>query len=215
MVVVKFWFRAAISGLLALLGMGLSTGVIAAESATEDLQSRLQNLDGIVATFDQTISNSQGFLIEQANGTLHLAKPRFRWEVQAPFPQIILANGDQIQIYDPDLEQVTERQIDGSLDQAPLALLTRSDLMLDQHFAVQLISEEQGTAHFVLQPLADDALFSSLEMIFQQDRLSTLVISDHAGQQTLIRFADYQSRQVIQSSVFELVFPPGTDFVRG
>ena len=215
MAVVKYWSLTAISCLLALV----STGVYAAESASvsapDDLQSRLQSLDGVVATFDQEISNSQGFLIEQANGTLHLAKPRFRWEVEAPFPQIILANGDHIQIYDPDLEQVTEREIDGSLDQAPLALLTRSELGLEDHFAVQMVSDEPGVTRFVLRPISEDALFSSMEMEFREDKLSMLVIFDYTGQQTLIRFANYLSQQVIQSSVFELEFPPGTDFVRG
>ena len=54
-----------------------------------------------------------------------------------------------------------------------------------------------------------------MELVFSGDALNTIAIIDHTGQQTLIRFADYDTQQVIQSSTFELEFPPGTDFVRG
>ena len=213
MVAVKFWFQTVTRCLACIVSFAAFAE--SAQTATADLQNRLQQLDGVVAAFDQQITNNQGFLIEEAQGTLYLAKPRFRWEVRAPFPQIIIANGDFIQIYDPDLEQVTERHIEGSLDQAPLALLTRSSLALEQHFVVEFVVNEPGFTRFSLRPVSRDALFSRMEMVFHGEILSAMSIFDHAGQQTLIRFADYLTRQVIQSSVFELEFPPGTDFVRG
>jgi outer membrane lipoprotein-sorting protein len=105
--------------------------------------------------------------------------------------------------------------MEGSLDQAPLALLTRSSLALESHFTVAFIVNEPGFTRFVLNPISADALFSRMEMVFHGEMLSAMSIFDHTGQQTLIRFADYLTQQVIQSSVFELEFPPGTDFVRG
>ena len=166
--------------------------------------------------FSQRINNAQGFLVEESVGTLHLKKPNFRWDVEAPFPQTILARGDAVEIYDPDLEQVTERSIGESLDRTPLALLTSADLDLGAHFDVTLAPAAlAGRQRFVLYPTAADALFERLELTFVGERLSALVIIDHVGQQTQIRFAEYEPRQVIQSSVFELEYPPGTDFVRG
>ncbi len=219
MVAVKFWFQTATSTLACLLGVAVLAGSAASDpsspSASADLQHRLQQLDGVIAAFDQQITNNQGYLIEEAQGTLYLAKPRFRWDVREPFPQIIIADDDLIQIYDPDLEQVTQRQIEGSLDQAPLALLTRSSLALEAHFTVAFIVNEPGFTRFMLTPVSADALFSRMEMVFHGEMLSAMSIFDHTGQQTLIRFADYLTQQVIQSSVFELEFPPGTDFVRG
>lgn len=216
MVAVKFWFQTATSCLACLLGIAvLAASAPPGLSASADLQHRLQQLDGVIAAFDQQITNNQGYLIEEAQGTLYLAKPRFRWDVREPFPQIIIADDDLIQIYDPDLEQVTQRKIEGSLDQAPLALLTRSSLALESHFTVAFIVNEPGFTRFVLTPISPDALFSRMEMVFHGEMLSAMSIFDHTGQQTLIRFADYLTHQVIQSSVFELEFPPGTDFVRG
>jgi len=205
---VKYWFQIASSAVL-----GFAASLNAADAA-DSLQTRLVHLDGIVADFTQEITDAQGYVIEEANGTLHLAKPRFRWQIEAPFAQIILADGDHIQVYDPDLEQVTERDIDGALDQAPLALLTQQALALRDHFVVERYDSGQRD-RYVLQPVSDDALFQRLEIEFAGERLDTLAIYDHAGQQTRIRFTDYASAQVIQSSTFELEYPPGTDFVRG
>lgn len=208
---VKSWFLIATSALLA----AVIHSPLQAGSVADELQARLVELDGIVAGFTQQITNAKGYLVEEASGTLHLAKPKFRWQVEAPFAQIILADGDQVQIYDPDLEQVTERNIDGAIDQAPLALLTQSELALESHFLVDGFVIDNAHHRYILRPTSSDALFERLELVFNREQLHTLAIYDHAGQQTLIRFTDYKAAQVIQSSTFELEYPPGTDFVRG
>ena len=208
---VKFWFPIAISALLSVV----CHPALRAGTAADALQARLVSLDGLVAKFTQQITDAKGYVLEEATGTLHLAKPHFRWQIEAPFAQIILAKGDHVQIYDPDLEQVTERDIDGAIDQAPLALLTRSELALDEHFVVDESQIDSGYSRYILRPTSDDALFERLELVFKHQQLDTLAIYDHAGQQTLIRFTEYADAQVIQSSMFELDYPPGTDFVRG
>ncbi len=225
MAVVKFWSQIAISLLLAWAGAGNvfaagaegADGVDSADSdantAAVTLEARLLATNGVVANFTQQVSNAQGYVIEQASGTLHVAKPNFRWEVLDPFPQIILARGNELEVYDPDLEQVTTKNLDGTIDQAPLALLTQADLDLAEHFEVEEQRFEQQ--RFVLRPRSPDALFDRMELVFLGDALLTLAIYDHTGQQTLIRFTEYRVDQVIQSDVFELEYPPGTDVVRG
>lgn len=181
----------------------------------EALRDRLQGLDGIIADFKQQVTSPRGVIIEQSSGTLYLYKPAFRWDVDDPYPQIILAREGIVQVYDPDLEQVTERALDDSLDQAPLALLTRSDLALGDYFKIVQLGGEPDVDRFELYPTGSDALFARMQLVFDGQILSALVIYDHVGQQTLIRFAEYEAGQVIQSDVFEMRYPPDTDFVRG
>ncbi len=208
MVVVKFW---------CLLGISLSFFAASAQAASPEasLSARLAGLDGIQTAFEQRITNALGFLVEESAGTLHLKKPNFRWDVSEPFPQIILARGEAVQIYDPDLEQVTERSIGDALDRTPLALLTSETLDLTAHFRVEDAPSADELERYVLYPIAVDALFERIELVFDDARLAVLAIIDHSGQQTLIRFSEYPAQQVIQSDVFELEYPPGTDFVRG
>ena len=207
---VKFWSRIGIS-----VALWLSASAYGADDASAGLKAKLDGLDGVIARFQQQITNMQGLLVEETRGTLYLAKPRFRWEVETPFPQIILADRDEIEIYDPDLEQVTQRALSGAVHEAPLALLTQEDLVLDEHFEVYAATPEADVIRYRLRPRSTDALFETLELTFSGAALSAMVISDHSGQQTLISFDEYQAQQVIQSSVFELDYPPGTDFVRG
>lgn len=185
------------------------------DDPAEALRDRLQGLDGIIADFKQQVTSPRGVIIEQSSGTLYLYKPAFRWDVDDPYPQIILAREGIVQVYDPDLEQVTERALDDSLDQAPLALLTRSDLALGDYFKIVQLGGEPDVDRFELYPTGSDALFARMQLVFDGQILSALVIYDHVGQQTLIRFAEYEAGQVIQSDVFEMRYPPDTDFVRG
>ncbi len=206
---VKYWFQIAISALLTSLCL---SGFANNNPAAQELQTLLRDLDGIIADFSQQVTNGQGYMVEETQGTLYLAKPRFRWEVLAPYPQVILANGDYIEVYDPDLEQVTQKDIAGAVDQAPLALLTQSELTLADHFVVESLALENAKRRFILSPTSQEALFERLEMVFNGADLDSLQIFDHSGQQTYIRFSNYQSAQ---SSLFELEYPSGTDFVRG
>jgi len=211
--------RVLLGGLLLWLGEAVAA-VGAPESGSvpeSELERRLLAMDQVVANFTQQVRDAQGYVTEQASGTLQLAKPNFRWEVLAPFPQIIVAKGGQLAIYDPDLEQVTTKILDESLTQTPLSLLTQAKLDLSVDFDVSRVDSGESAAEriFVLRPRAQDALFQFFEVTFLGDQLQALKIFDHTGQETLIRFTDYQSSQVIQSQVFELEYPPGTDFVRG
>jgi outer membrane lipoprotein carrier protein len=214
---VKYLYPIAISLFLWLASAPLvhAEPALAELTPTEQLQARLSELDGVIATFVQQLTNAQGFVVEETRGTLYLAKPQFRWEVESPLPQIIIANGDNIEVYDPDLEQVTQRNIEGDIQQAPLALLSHGAEILPEHFSVAYGALDTGGTHFVLTPRSTDALFKSLELQFSGESLLGINIADHSGQQTIIRFEQYQARQVIQSSVFKLDYPPGTDFVRG
>ena len=57
-------------------------------------------------------------------GSVKLSAPRqFRWEYLKPAPQLIVADGDHIWIYDPDLEQVTVRKQSLEEQGSPLAVL--------------------------------------------------------------------------------------------
>lgn len=193
----------------------LAYGGVRADDAS-DLQTRLAGLDGVVAEFAQQITDARGALVEASSGQLFLAKPNFRWEVAEPFPQVIIARGDELQIYDPDLAQLTVRTLTDSarLQDTPLTLLTSEDLQLSDTFAVTARYDAER-AHFVLTPLASDALFATLEVVFNEQALDALIITDHTGQQSVIRIHSFQSEQTLDAGLFVLELPPETDIVRG
>ena len=132
-------------------------------SAAAQLESRLASMDGVVADFEQEVTDARGLVIEQSSGKLYLAKPNFRWEVAAPYPQIIVAQDQELQIYDPDLEQVTLRSL-GSVSLSPLALLTQSKLNLADQFDISQLN--LSTAEMLPGKIdADGELQSSNEQL--------------------------------------------------
>ena len=181
------------------------------------LEARLVGIDAVRARFEQQVSNARGGLVEESSGSLLLKKPNFRWEVEAPFPQTIVASATELRIYDPDLEQVTVRDISQSPADTPLALLTRSQLEIDSQYHVVKSPRVPERDIFILTPKASDALFARLEVVFASDseHLEALVILDHTGQQTIVRFTTFATDQVLQLDAFQLDIPPDTDVVRG
>ena len=142
---------------------------------------------------------------------MRLLRPKFRWEVASPYPQIIVADGDELSVYDPDLEQVVVRPIDEALADTPLALLTSSTLALNADYRVSRL----GEGAFSLRPRSDDALIAEVVLAFGGNQLRELIIRDSLGHRTDIAFSRFQDASVIESADFNLDLPPGVEFHQG
>ena len=208
---VKFWSQIAISFCAVLL----SPGSWADAAPSEALEALLQNVDHVTAEFSQQLIDGNGYLLESSTGTLYLDKPFFRWDVLEPFAQTIVGKGEFIEVYDPDLEQVTQRNMTGIIDQAPLMLLNQTQSFVTQYFDVKQQLSTEGLDQFVLTPLSAETLFAHLELFFAGPDLHSINIIDHSGQETVIRFSAYQTTQTLPKNLFNLEYPSGTDFVRG
>ncbi len=193
----KYWFLAAIS----------LAGSAAWADAREELNARLAGMEYLAADFTQQVQGSRGEVIEQSRGIVRLLRPQFRWEVIDPYPQVIVTEDGQLKIYDPDLEQVTVRPLDEALVDTPLALLTQDAVELGADYAIEQLSPDS----FRLHPSGIDALFDEIVLEFGSQGLQAMVIRDHLGQSTDIRFDNFGERSMIQSSDFTLDVPPGTD----
>ena len=92
------------------------------QSASAELIILIDGFDGVSARFVQTVVDASPQTLEESSGTL-AQRPKFRWQVDMPFAQLIIADGAQLQIYDPDLAQVTVHDIDERLGSTPLTIL--------------------------------------------------------------------------------------------
>ncbi len=214
-------FVVAVLGMLESVAQVTEPGGEAHAAVTEKdrFAASLDRLNGVVSQFEQQIIDAQGYVIETSSGTLHLDKPNFRWEVEPPFAQIIVADGQDVRIYDPDLAQVTQRRVAEDEAQTPLTLLTRNSSAVMDDFQIVALDDIEGLVRYVLVPATNDDgtsnLFARLEMAFEGDDLVELVIFDIAGQRTVITFHEFRKGQVIQSGTFQLQLPSDVDIVRG
>ena len=172
-----------------------------------ELQQRLDALGHLAADFTQAQYGARGELLEKARGRVRLARPKFRWELVEPYRQIIVANGETLKVYDPDLEQVSVRPIEEALTDAPLAVLTGSEATLNADYEVARLEPER----FSLRPLADDALIAEIVLAFDRNRLSRIAIRGPLGQRTDVHLNRFEDVSVVQPSDFELNLPEGVE----
>ncbi|GEK72480.1 outer-membrane lipoprotein carrier protein [Halomonas halophila] len=197
---------------LALVALTPLTAV--ANEGAERLAHMLEPLDTYVADFDQQILDGSGQRLQEASGRMWLSRPgRFRWEVNAPYEQVVVSDGDEVTLYDPDLQQATVQPLDDRVTHTPALLLSGSADQLTESYEVS--SSQQGTAEtFALVPKSPDTLFEELKLTFYGERLGFLQMTDSTGQRTAIEFDDVEQNVSVEDSRFDVTLPEGTDVIR-
>lgn len=184
-----------------------------AAGAGED--SRLDRFFGEVRTlqavFTQEVRNERGSLLQRSSGDVALMRPgRFRWEYREPFPQLILADGERLWLYDEELEQVTVKPQGEALGAAPIALLDRRGTLEDQ-FTIGEPQRRDGLEWVVLVPKVRDTEFTRVEFGLDDEGIRRMRLLDQFGQTTVIDFDDLRTNPPLDSSLFRFEVPEGVD----
>jgi len=196
-----------------LLLLSLSGVVHAAAGARSQLDAFAQNLHSLAGNFSQTVYDANGRSTQTAHGTLALQAPRqFRWDTQAPYKQLIVADGKKVWIYDPELEQVTVRDQGTQEAHSPLTVLT--DLsQLDHDFRTSEQGERDGLQWLRLVSRAKDPQFEYADIGFDGNAPRRMVFKDTLGNRTEIVFTDWQRNPQLPAGTFAFTPPKGTDVV--
>ncbi|PMR75455.1 outer membrane lipoprotein chaperone LolA [Billgrantia endophytica] len=200
---------------LAALAMAIAVPVTAlASEGAERLTRMLEPLQTYEASFAQQILDGSGQRLQEASGRMWLSRPgKFRWEVDAPYQQEVISDGEEVYLYDPDLEQVTVQALDQRVTHTPALLLSGSVGELTGSYEVT--RQQQGSNEtFTLVPKSPDTLFEELEMTFRGNELRGLQMTDSTGQRTAIEFRDVSMNASIDESRFAFEIPDGTDVIR-
>ncbi len=199
--------------ILAALLIAVSVSAVASEprAVLEGFSSGLVGLDG---RFEQRVFDADGQLTEETQGRVALATPRqFRWEYEAPFPQLIVADGDHVWVYDPDLEQVQVRIQSHEEQQSPLAVLI-DPTELDRQFNLAGDADADGLQWIVLTPKkSEDAQFAAARLGFSGQSLQRMQLRDALGQRTEMTFSHWQRNPAFAAGTFAFTPPEGVDVV--
>ncbi|WP_106478616.1 outer membrane lipoprotein chaperone LolA [Phytohalomonas tamaricis] len=207
-----------IKAVFVLLTALLISSVARAETETgaaERLTQLLEPLKTYSADFDQRVVDSvNSGSLQNAKGHMWLSRPgKFRWEVSAPYRQTVVSDGQQVFLYDPDLEQVSIRPLDQRVTHTPALLLSGQASELTANYGVS--RRQQGTTEiFTLSPKSPDTLFEELEMTFNSEQLAGLELSDSTGQRTAINFRNVKNNPSINNDRFNFHIPTGADVIR-
>ncbi|MFZ5636969.1 MAG: outer membrane lipoprotein chaperone LolA [Pseudomonadota bacterium] len=199
--------------LVPLLALGVFAGVAHA-GARESLDAFTRGLKGLDGRFSQEVFDSKGKRKESASGRVALSAPRlFRWEYVKPYPQLIVADGAKVWVYDPDLKQATVRPQGVEEQNSPLAALI-DPKKLDRDFIVREAGSEGGLDWLELLPKqTENAAFQHARLGFDAKGLVRMRIVDSLGQRTEIAFTGWKRNPAFAPQTFRFAPPKGVDVV--
>lgn len=184
------------------------------ESAT-DFASLLNAVQTMQADFKQTVYDHRDKAIQTSFGTMAFVRPgKFRWQARRPIPQLIIANGSKLWIYDPDLQQVIIRSLQKAAGATPALLLSHVSVSLDNDFAITEIPQKQaGWRWFQLKPRKKESMFETVQMGFVNNQIHEMQLQDQLGHTTKIQFSHAKINQTIAPNSFEFKNPPHVDVI--
>ena len=185
----------------------------AADTARARLDAFSKGLTSVSASFEQQVSDATSGKTKISRGTLSLKAPRqFRWDTTTPYKQLIVADGEKVWIYDPDLEQVTVRAQGTEEAHSPLTVLT--DLsQLDRDFTTSEQGEHDGQVWLRLKSKDKEPQFEYADLGFDQTGLASMAFKDTFDNSTQIRFSGWQRNAKLAPDLFKFTPPKGVDVV--
>ncbi len=211
--------------LLALMGCALSGISWSARAQTEGLRELEAFLSGVQqgrAAFTQAVTAPlrDGETVARtrtSRGEFEFLRPdRFRFRYTEPFEQVIVADGQTLWLYDPDLNQVTARRQAEVLANTPAALLAAApDLRaVRQAFTLSAGESRDGLNWVEAVPKARDGQVQRIRIGFRQGQLEVLDILDSFGQRSVMRFGPLDRSTQFTASHFRFQPPAGTEVLR-
>ncbi|MGM0569189.1 outer membrane lipoprotein chaperone LolA [Marinobacter sp.] len=205
----------ALLGSLALLLM--TTGVAtSAESAADRLADALSSYSTFQAGFTQVVADEQGRVMQESTGNLKAKRPGlFYWETDPPANQFIVSNGETVELYDPDLEQVTVQDLDEQVSTTPALLLSGETDSLAETYDISEEKYGDNTREYTLLPRNEDSLFVSLTLTFYDGELQAMRLEDSLSQRTELEFGNVRINEPVSDEAFELDYPDTVDVIQG
>lgn len=202
-------------GGVALLALALCAGTAQA-GAREDLDAFTRGLKGLDGRFSQQVFDAKGKRKESSSGRVALSAPRlFRWEYAKPYPQLIVADGKHVWVYEPDLQQATKRPQRDEEQNSPLAALVDPS-RLEREFVVTEAGERDGLSWLQLAPKSgQDGSFRSARLGFGKGGLDRMSVVDALGQRTEIAFSGWKRNPGFAKGTFTYVPAKGVDVLGG
>lgn len=150
-----------------------------------------------------------------SSGTFVFARPgKFIWTYEKPYQQLLQSDGDNLYVYDKDLNQVTERKLGGALGASPAAILFGSN-DLDKNFTLTDAGVKNGIDWLELVPKSKDTQFKSVGIGFRDGNLEAMELHDVFGNVTLLTFSNIEKNPSLPASTFKFVRPKGADLITG
>lgn len=177
------------------------------------LEQFAEGLSGFQADFSQTVRSQDGRIQDETRGKAWLQIPdKLRWVYSGDYPEVIVADGSNLWIYDESLDQVTVKPQSDNAADSPLMLLADISL-LDERFSVAELGEYEDMALLELRSLDPETEFERILLGMSDISVGLMIMEDAFGQRTEIRFENAQKNPPLDPQLFTFDPPPDADVV--
>lgn len=196
-----------------LVAAGLLPGLAWAD-AVDTLREFVRDVKTGRAAFTQTVTSPDGKRTRTSAGRFEFARPdRFRFAYTKPFEQLIVGDGQQVWIYDPDLQQASVRPMAQALGATPAALLTGS--AIERDFDLAALPARDGLEWVQARPKrTEGSTFEVLRVGFAGKQLAAVEIVDGFGQTSVLRFSEVEQGVALPAETFRFAPPAGVAVLR-
>lgn len=198
-----------------LAGAALAAAALTAVAAdgVAQLRAFVDGARSAEGEFEQVVTAQSGRRPQEASGSFAYARPgRFHWIYDRPYRQELVGDGKVLWSWDPDLNQVTVREIGDALGATPAAILFGSGA-LDDSFELADGGEHDGLAWAEARPKQTESGFESLRIGLADGQLQRMEMRDHFGQTTVIRFTRLRANPALAADRFSFKPPAGADII--
>lgn len=190
-----------------------SVGASDSGPARSQLERFANELIRFQAEFTQTVKSQDGRIQDQSQGRVWLQSPdKLRWVYSGDFPEVIVADGKNIWIYDESLEQVTVKPQSDQGTDSPLMILADVS-QLDQQFQVTELGDFEDMLLLELKSLDSESEFERILLGLVPDGVRMMVMEDAFGQRTEINFENVLMNPPADPELFIFIPPEGADVV--
>ncbi len=169
---------------------------------TADVQQEL-----LVASTGHTLS---------ARGTVAFKRPgRMRWTLQNHEQQVIVADGANLWLYEPDERQVLKSPFESAFrSSAPISFLTGVGRIGDD-FDARLDGADDGRLYLLLVPRRDEQELGRLRIVVETKEYGIVgaEIRDPVGNVTQLRFSNMRRNVGLADVLFRFEVPAGVDII--
>lgn len=190
----------------------ISWPALSAKADLADLNQFVQNLQTYSARFDQVQPDEALFQQNRASGYFVMQRPgQLRWVYETPEPQQIVSDGQNVWVYDEELDQVTVQALDRVEADFPLSWLIYQQ-PLSERFDILVGDLKSGVSWYNLKP-KQGTFFQSLEVAIKDGKLVQIWMYQNIDNVTKVTFHHIAQNEPVESAQFQFIPPKGVDVI--
>ncbi|MFC0309788.1 outer membrane lipoprotein chaperone LolA [Gallibacterium trehalosifermentans] len=175
--------------------------------AKSELQQRLNHISSLSSSFQQRVSDADGKVIQQGEGTLQIKHPNlFKMTITSPQESEMIADGKTLWFYDPFVEQATANWVNDAVNNTPFVLLTSND---QRHWANYQVEQKDDV--FTLTPRNNKSHIKQFTIKINADGLlNSFSTIEKDGQANLYILRNINTAE-LPNSLFKFTLPKGAE----